>query len=44
MKKFAVLSLLLIASFGFADPERPTLPGGDAVEPNALTAAVTRVF
>ena len=37
MKKLAVLSLLLFVSFGFADPQRPTLPGGDAVKPRALT-------
>lgn len=38
MKKLAVLFLLLIISFGFADPQRPTLPGGDAIETKALTA------
>lgn len=36
MKKPAVLFLLLIVSFSFADPQRPTEPSGNVMMPKTL--------
>jgi len=36
MKKLAVPSLLLVASFAFADPERPSEPGGNVNVPKTF--------